>query len=221
MTQHTHDSHHPTDKPVDATGSTQEPLQSWRAGPTKQAIIEFVQQITDETHPAYLPPSERIAAFDNDGTLWCEKPSYTQEGFIIQYFRNCAERDPQLRTMQPYKAFWDDDRAYFKTLDIQEVGKLVLQAVANVSQEEYTQTIRQFFAEARHPLYHRPFTDMAYAPMLELIDYLQQHNFQTYIVTGGETDFVREICEESMESSAATLSVARSWSTLKCVTAIP
>jgi phosphoglycolate phosphatase-like HAD superfamily hydrolase len=184
MTLHKHSAYH------------QEPLPSWRAGSTRHAIIEFVRQITDETLPTYLPPSERIAAFDNDGTLWCEKPSYVQEGFIIQFFRNSAERDPQLRSRQPYKAFWENDRAYFVTLGIQEVGELVLQAVANLPQEEYIQNIRQFFAEARHPLYHQPFTRTAYTPMLELIRYLQQHQFQTYIVTGGETDFVREISEE-------------------------
>jgi phosphoglycolate phosphatase-like HAD superfamily hydrolase len=196
MTQHAHGSQHPTAKQTNAETLSKEPLRSWRAGPTRQAIIAFVQQITDETLPTYLPPSERIAAFDNDGTLWCEKPSYVQEGFIIQFFRNSAERDPQLRNRQPYKAFLENDRAYFKTLGIHEVGELVLQAVANLPQEEYVQNIRQFFAEERHPLYHRPFTDTAYIPMLELIRYLQQHNFQNYIVTGGETDFVREVCEE-------------------------
>ena len=187
---------HPTDKQASSETTTQAPLKSWRAGPTKQAIIEFVQQITDETRPSYLPPAERIAAFDNDGTLWCEKPSYVQEGFIIQFFRDSAKKDPQLRNKQPYKAFLENDRAYFTTLGIQEVAELVLQAVANLPQEEYVENIRHFFAEALHPLYHQPFTSTAYTPMIELISYLQQHNFQAYIVTGGETDFVREICEE-------------------------
>lgn len=188
---------HHTDEQIGLTMISQEPLQSWRAGPTKEAIIAFVQQITDETLPSYLPPAERIATFDNDGTLLCEKPSYVQEGFIIQFFRNSAERDPQLRNRQPYKAFWENDRAYFTALGIQEVAELVLQAVANLPQEEYIQNIRQFFAEARHPLYQQPYPNTAYVPMIELVSYLQQHNFQVYIVTGGETDFVREICEET------------------------
>ena len=196
MTQHTHEDNHPTNKQTISKARSKEILPSWREGATRQAIIDFVEQVTDQTQPGYLAPAERIAAFDNDGTLWCEKPSYVQEGFIIQFFRDSAERDPQLRDQQPYKAFWEDDRAYFKTLGIQEVGELVLQAVANLPQEAYVEKIRQFFAEARHPLYHQPFTSTTYIPMVELISYLQQHNFQTYIVTGGETDFVREICEE-------------------------
>ncbi|GER89556.1 acid phosphatase [Dictyobacter vulcani] len=175
---------------------TTEPLQSWQDGPTRTAIINFVQQVTDSTHPAYVPPAERIAAFDNDGTLWCEKPSYVQEMFIIKYFHARVEQHPELRHVQPFKAFWEDDRAYFKALSIQEIGQLVLEAVASIPQAEYIKNVQAFFKDTQHPLYNRPFTELAFKPMLELVEYLHAHQFQVYIVTGGETDFVREVSEQ-------------------------
>ncbi|GCE23466.1 HAD family hydrolase [Dictyobacter kobayashii] len=191
MTDHAYNINIDTD-----TSTHAEPLASWQDGPTKRAILKFVQQVTDKSSSTYVPVAERIAAFDNDGTLWCEKPSYTQEIFIIKYFHEQAERHPELREVQPFKAFLENDRAYFQALSIQEVGKLVLQAVADLPQEEYVQKVRTFFEETLHPHYQRPFTEMAYAPMMELIGYLRQHEFQVYLVTGGETDFVREIAEK-------------------------
>lgn len=183
-----------SDKQIQAQAA--DPLQSWNDSQIKQHILHFVQQVTNSDSPAYVPPVERIAAFDNDGTLWCEKPSYVQELFIIQYFRQQVELDPNLRDMQPFKAFWEEDRAYFKALSIQEVMKLALQAVSDIPQNEYVQNVQNFFESGQHPIYQQPFTELAYTPMKELITYLRQQDFQVYIVTGGETDFVREVSEK-------------------------
>ncbi|GCE31094.1 haloacid dehalogenase [Dictyobacter alpinus] len=182
---------------TDQTTSTyEEPLQSWQDGATRTAIINFVQRVTDSTHPAYVPPAERIAAFDNDGTLWCEKPTYVQEIFIIKHFHNQVEQQPELRHVQPYKAFWENDRSYFETLDMEAINQLMLQAISSIPQAEYIQRVQDFFRDIRHPHYNRPVTELAFTPMLELIEYLNAYQFQIYIVTGGETDFVREISEK-------------------------
>ncbi|GHO82085.1 HAD family hydrolase [Dictyobacter formicarum] len=190
MTNHSYNIH---------TAKQEGALASWRDGSTKQAILNFVQQVSAQDSPTYVPPAERIAAFDNDGTLWCEKPSYVQEIFVIKYFHEQAELHPELREVQPFKAFVENDRAYFQALSIQEVDKLILQAVSDMPQDEYVQKVRSFFQESLHPHYQRPFTEMAYAPMIELMAYLRQHEFQIYLVTGGETDFVRQVAEKMYE----------------------
>ncbi|GLV54522.1 haloacid dehalogenase [Dictyobacter sp. S3.2.2.5] len=178
------------------TAEQKDALASWHDGPTKQAIRNFVRRVSSQDSPDYVPPDERIAAFDNDGTLWCEKPSYVQEIFIIKYFHEQAALHPELRDVQPFKAFVEDDRAYFQALSIEEIDTLILQAVSDLPQDEYVQKVRSFFQESLHPHYQRPFTEMAYAPMVELMTYLRQHEFQIYVVTGGETDFVRQIAEK-------------------------
>ncbi|GCF06908.1 HAD family hydrolase [Dictyobacter arantiisoli] len=200
MNKQIYNTHNRDDQPFihdgnHASDGSEPALASWRDGPTKRAILQFVEQVTDRNSPTYVAPAKRIAAFDNDGTLWCEKPSYTQELFIIQHFRHCVEADPQLREVQPYKAFWENDRAYFKNLTIQELGVIIIQAVSSSLQADYEAEIHDFFVHNQHPTYHRPFTETAYVPMLELVCYLQDNAFQVYIVTGGDTDFVRSVSE--------------------------
>jgi phosphoglycolate phosphatase-like HAD superfamily hydrolase len=178
-------------------------LDSWTDGPTKSAIVDFVGRVTAEGRPDYVAPEERIAVFDNDGTLWCEKPMYIQLDFLIRRFAEQAAADPSLREKQPYKAAVEGDLKWFgeavtkhyqgddtaaKTL----VGA-ILTAHHEITVEEHRSRIEAFFNEAKHPTLGRPYTACGYRPMVELLRYLEDNGFTNYIVSGGGRDFMRPV----------------------------
>ncbi|MCP3137523.1 HAD family hydrolase [Pyxidicoccus xibeiensis] len=171
------------------------PLPSWNDGPVKQAIIDFVSRVTAEGGPDFLPVEQRIAVFDNDGTLWQEKPA-VQGAFLADRVRALAEKDPSLRQRQPYKAALERDVDALMEGGEKAVMELFAATHANMTQEQFQAEVRQFLRTARHPKLGRPYTQLAYQPMLELLQYLRDNDFQTWISSGGGLDFMRVFSEE-------------------------
>ena len=188
---------------TDAIQSVQ--LASWNDGPALQAIVDFVDRVTQESSRDYVPPPERVAVFDNDGTLWCEKPMPIELGFILKRFVEMAGLDSSLRDRQPWKAACDGDYAWLGgALTKHYVGddndlKLlmggILKAFDGVSVEEYG-TTAEGFLRGQHPTLGRRFCDCGYLPMIELIRYLEAHGFTAFIASGGDRDFMRPVTEE-------------------------
>jgi hypothetical protein len=179
-----------------AQESTGDGLSSWNDGAAKQAIVSFVTRVTAQGSPDFVPPAERIATFDNDGTLWCEQPMYTQLAFVLDRVKELAPKNPSWKNKQPFKAVLDRD---FKTLAAQgEKGALQLVAATHtgMSSEEFNGIATDWIAAARHPKFKRPYTEMVYQPMLELLVYLRAKGFKTYIVSGGGVDFMRPWTEK-------------------------
>jgi phosphoglycolate phosphatase-like HAD superfamily hydrolase len=181
-------------------------LPSWNDTSTKQAIQDFVDNVTDEGGPDYVPPAERIAVFDNDGTLWCEKPMYIQLDYLLRRLAAQAEGDPSLRSKQPWQAAWEKDFAWLgaavtkhyqgddSDLHVLLGGILTLsegQAVEQIEAEA-----RRFIENERHPVLDLLYRDCVYQPMLELIRYLEHNGFVNYIVSGGGRDFVRGFAQD-------------------------
>jgi phosphoglycolate phosphatase-like HAD superfamily hydrolase len=172
------------------------PLASWKEGAAKSAIVEFVAAATDPNSPRHVPPAERITCFDQDGTLWVEQPLYTQVVFALDRVKALAPRHPQWRKEQPFAAILTDDQAKLADLSIQDFERVVALTHSGVTVEEFQETVLAWLATARHPRFKRPYTELVYLPMLELLDYLRTHGFKTYIVTGGGQDFVRAYAQE-------------------------
>ncbi len=168
-----------------------DPLPSWNAGASKTAIVDFVTAVTTEGGPQFVPVAERIATFDNDGTLWSEQPIYFQLQFVLDRVKAMAADHPVWKTTQPYKAVLDGD---MKTLMASgEKGVLELMAATHTGMtvEEFTKIVSDWAVTARHPKTGRPFTEMVYQPMLEVLSYLRANGFKTYIVSGGGVEFMR------------------------------
>jgi phosphoserine phosphatase len=173
-------------------------LESWSEGPTKSAIVDFVERVVAE-----VETDSRIAVFDNDGTLWCEKPMYIQLDFLIRRFAEQAKSDPSLREQQPYKAAFEGDLSWLADAvakhdrgddtDFKRLLAAVLTAHHAITVEEHHSRVEAFFAEANHPTLGRPYTSCGYRPMVELVRYLEANGFTCYIVSGGGRDFMRPI----------------------------
>jgi len=180
-------------------------LPAWRDTQTKRAIEAFVAAATREGDPGYIPPAERIAVFDNDGTLWTEKPMPVQLDFIVRTFAAAAERDPGLRGRQPYKAAYEQDTGWLGRAMVKHYEgddgdlKLLIGALsetaAGVEVEAYAAEVLAFFADAQHPTLHRPYLTCGFVPMIELLRHLEGHGFLTFIVSGGDRDFMRPAAE--------------------------
>ncbi len=172
-------------------------LPSWNDGAAKSAILDFVARVTKEGGADYVRPSERIATFDNDGTLWCEQPVQVQVFFALTRLKALAEKDSSMLERQPFKAFLERD---FKTLH--EMGKkavfeLAFTTHAGVTEDEFTKIALDFFATSRHPKLGRPFNKLTYRPQVELLGYLRENGFKTFIVSGGGVDLMRAFAEEA------------------------
>ncbi|NKZ15352.1 haloacid dehalogenase-like hydrolase [Mycolicibacterium septicum DSM 44393] len=177
-------------------------LDSWNDGSTKSAIVDFVGRVTTDG-PDFVAPEARIAVFDNDGTLWCEKPAYIQLDFLVRRLAEQAAADPALAAEQPYQAAAAGDLGWFgdavtrhyngddSALKILAGG--ILSAYAGMSVEDHADQIKAFFAEAQHPTLGRPYTACGYLPMVELLRYLETNGFTNYIVSGGGRDFMRPV----------------------------
>lgn len=177
-------------------------LDSWKDGPTKAAIVDFVALVTAPGE-SYVAPEERIAVFDNDGTLWCEKPAYVQLDFLVRRLAQQVAEDPSLAERQPYRAAAAGDLQWFGAAvtkhyegddsDLKVLAAGILSANAAISTEEHAERVRTFFADIRHPTLDRPYTATGYPPMVELLRYLEAHGFTNYIVSGGGRDFMRPV----------------------------
>jgi phosphoserine phosphatase len=194
------------DMAASQAGPTGDPLPSWREGTSKQAILDFVQRVTAEGGADAVPPEERVAVFDNDGTLWCEKPMPIQLDFILRRLVLMAEQDPALRTRQPWQAAYTRDYGWLGQViskhyqgDDSELPVLaagVLQAFANITVEEFEAQADAFLRSAQHPTLGRGYLACSYSPMIELLDYLEAKGFRNYIASGGGRDFMRPISQE-------------------------
>jgi hypothetical protein len=173
-----------------------DPLPSWNAGPAKQAIVQFVRTVTDKSSRNYVPPEERIATFDNDGTLWAEQPMYFQAFFLFDRVKALAPLHPEWKEEQPFKAVLDGDRKALLASGEKGLMEMVMTTHAGMATEEFEKTVKDWIVTARHPRFKRPFTDLVYQPMLELLAYLRENSFKTYIVSGGGVDFMRPWTEK-------------------------
>ncbi|RKG57791.1 haloacid dehalogenase-like hydrolase [Corallococcus sp. CA054B] len=173
-----------------------DPLPSWNDGPVKQSIIDFVTRATTEGGPGYIPLEERIATFDNDGTLWQEKP-VVQGAFLLEQVKAAVKKDASLGKRQPFKAVLEGDVALLSSMEEPQLMALVAATHAGKTPDELTREARAFFQTARHPKLGVPYTQLAYAPMLELLRYLRANGFQTWISSGGGTDFMRVVSEDT------------------------
>jgi FMN phosphatase YigB (HAD superfamily) len=181
-------------------------LPSWNDTATRAAIVDFVGRVTTEGGPDYIPPSERIATFDNDGTLWCEKPMPIELGFILLRLAEMAEADASLREKQPWKAAREQDHDWLggaitkhyhgDDSDVKVLMAGILQAFAGKSVEEYAEAADSFLRGGKHPTLGRTFHACGYQPMIELLGYLEANGFTNYIASGGDRDFMRPVTEE-------------------------
>jgi len=166
-------------------------LPSWNDGPSRQAIVEFVQAVTDPASPDFVAPEQRIAVFDNDGTLWSEQPVYFQILFALDRIKEMAPEHPEWARRQPFKAAIEGDKARLAKSGQAGLMKIVGVTHTNMSVDDFTQSVSDWAATARHPRFNQRYIDMTYAPMRELLSYLRDKGFKTYIVSGGEVEFMR------------------------------
>jgi phosphoserine phosphatase len=178
------------------TAGAADPLPSWNEGATKDAILDFVDCATKDGCSGHIPPAERVAVFDNDGTLWSEQPVYFQLLFAIDRVKQLASQHPEWKDEQPFKAAIEGDRKALGEAGLEGILKLVMATHAGMTSDEFAATVRDWLKTAKHPRFDRPYTHLIYQPMLELLNYLRANGFKTYIVSGGGRDFLRVFAEE-------------------------
>jgi len=173
-----------------------DPLPSWNPGKPKQTIIKFVQDVTDPQSPNYLPNGDRLAVFDNDGTLWQEKPLYVQLVFVLDQLKALAPQHPEWQTEEPFKTVLTNPKPDLKQVGtVENLLTLALATHTGMTQTAFETQVQDFFKQAKHPRFQKPYTELIYQPMVELIQYLKLNNFQVYICSGGGADFVRAFSE--------------------------
>jgi len=173
-----------------------DPLPSWNDGTAKQAIVAFVKTTTDESNPAFVKPADRIATFDQDGTLWTEHPLYAQAMFAFARVGQLAPQHPGWKTTQPFQAVLTGDKAAMGKFTETDWMQIVGATHAGMSTADFEQLVKQWLATAKAPRFDRPYTDLIYQPMLEVMQYLRANSYRTYIVTGGGQEFVRVYSEQ-------------------------
>src|SRR5262249_2340174 len=172
-----------------------DPLPSWNDGAAKQAIVEFVKATTTEGSPKFVPPPERIATFDQDGTLWVEHPIYTQVVYCLDRVPAVVKAKPELAKVEPFKTVLSGNREAIAKLPIQDLYKVLAATLTGMSVEEFRAQAKAWLETAKDPRWKRPYTDLNYLPMQEVLKYLRDNRYRTYIVTGGGQDFVRVYAE--------------------------
>ncbi len=172
-------------------GAQATPLASWNYGPTKRAIMTFVRTTTDRSSSQYVAPDERIATFDNDGTLWVEQPIYTQAVFALDRVGALAEEHPEWKTTEPFKSVLARDEAAIAKFSEADWEKIVAATHSGMTVEAFTDVVAGWLSKATDKRFKRHYTELVYQPMLELLAYLRENGYKTYIVTGGGQDFVR------------------------------
>jgi phosphoglycolate phosphatase-like HAD superfamily hydrolase len=173
-----------------------DPLPSWNDGPTKQAIVSFVKETTDAKSPRFVPPARRIATFDQDGTLWVEKPIYAQVAYCLDRVPVMIKEKPGLAEVEPFKTVMSGDHEAIAQLPLEDLEKILAAALTGMTVDEFRAEVAKWIDTARDPRWKRPYTDLTYKPMQEVMQYLRANTFKTYIVTGGGQDFVRVYAEE-------------------------
>jgi phosphoglycolate phosphatase-like HAD superfamily hydrolase len=168
-----------------------DPLTQWNDGPTKQSIIEFVTSTTEQGNPNFIPEADRIACFDNDGTLWSEQPIYFQLAFALDRVKAMTPEHPEWKAKQPFKALLEGDLGTALAGGERAIMEIIMTTHAGMTTEEFDQTVRDWMATATHPTTGKHYNEMIYQPMVELLQYLRQNGYKTFIVSGGGVDFMR------------------------------
>jgi phosphoglycolate phosphatase-like HAD superfamily hydrolase len=171
-------------------------LPSWNDGSAKQAIADFVRTTTDRSSPSYVSPEDRIAVFDQDGTLWVEHPMYTQVVYCLERVPAVVAKKPGLKNVEPFKTVLSGNREAMAKLSMRDLEKILAATLTGMSVEEFNDEAKKWIETARHPRWNRPYTELVYQPMLEALRYLRENAYKTYIVTGGGQDFVRVYAEK-------------------------
>jgi hypothetical protein len=179
-----------------ASAQPADPLPSWSDGHARARIVAFVRAVTEQGGREFVAPAERIAVFDNDGTLWAEQPAYFQLLFALDRVKALASQHPEWKGKQPFKSALEGDMKALAASGEKGLLTLVMATHAGMTPEEFRQTARDWLATARHPKFKRPYTGLVYQPMLELLAYLRANGFKTFIVSGGGIEFVRAWSEE-------------------------
>jgi len=174
-----------------------DPLPSWNNGPAKQAILHFVAQTTEKSSPDYVQPQERIATFDQDGTLWVEQPLPTQAIYCLDRVPALVAAKPELKNVEPFKTVLSGDRAAIANLSVKDLEQILAATLTGMTTDQFQSEVTSWLASARDARWHRPYTQLTYQPMQELLRYLRANGFTTYIVTGGGQDFVRIFSEQT------------------------
>ena len=172
------------------------PLPSWNDGPAKQAILDFVRITTDRASSNFVPPDDRIATFDQDGTLWVEHPMYTQVLYCLERVPAVVEKKPELKDVAPFKTVLSGDREAIARLPLHDLEEILAATLTGMSVEEFDAEAKKWLETARDPRWKRPYTELVYQPMLEVLRFLRDNGFKTYIVTGGGQDFVRVYAQQ-------------------------
>jgi phosphoglycolate phosphatase-like HAD superfamily hydrolase len=173
----------------------QDPLPSWNDGAAKQAVVNFVQTTTETGSTNFVPPEERIATFDQDGTLWVEHPVYSQLMFCFDRVPAIVAAKPELKNVEPFKTVMSGDREAIAKLSMRDLEKIAMMTLSGMTTEEFQADVKKWITEAKDSRWHRPYTDLTYQPMQEVLKYLRGNGYKTYIVTGGGQDFVRVYSE--------------------------
>jgi phosphoserine phosphatase len=176
---------------IAAAAQSSDPLPSWNDGPARQAIVEFVEAVTEERGADFVPPEDRIATFDQDGTLWVEHPLYAQGMFALERVIKMAPEHPEWKTKEPFQAVLTGDRAAMAKFSEGDWAEIIGATHAGMTTEQFLEIAGDWLAKAKHERFKRPYTELIYQPMLEVMDYLRDSGFRTYIVTGGGQEFVR------------------------------
>ncbi len=171
--------------------SNTDPLPSWNEGKTKSSIMHFVQTTTDKSSAEYIKPDDRIVTFDNDGTLWSEQPMYFQLSFLIDRIKYLAPEHPEWKEKQPFKGVLEGDLDAVKKSGKKGLMELLAATHSGMSEDAFTQIVKDWMETAKHPRFKRHYNELVYQPMLELLEYLRDNGFKTYIVSGGGIDFMR------------------------------
>ena len=171
-------------------------LPSWRDGKAKQAIVRFVEEVTEKGGTAFIPPAERFAVFDNDGTLWIEQPMYVQLAFALDRIKTLAPAHPEWKNKQPFKAAVEGDLKTVAAGGEHALLELIMATHAGMTTDAFAQTVEDWLATAKHPRFNRSYTELVYQPMLELLAYLRANGFKTFIVSGGGIEFMRPWTEK-------------------------
>ncbi len=173
-----------------------DPLPSWNDGKARQAIVDFVAKVATDGSRDFVPAAERIAVFDNDGTLWCEQPMYFQSAFTMDRVRALAPQHAQWKEKQPFKGVLEGDLKAVLAGGERALAEMTMATHAGMTTEEFAQIVRDWLAVAKHPRFRRPYTECVFQPMLELLGYLRANGFKTYVVSGGGVEFMRPWTEK-------------------------
>lgn len=178
-----------------STAWADDPLPSWNDTPTRKAIIDFVNKVTVDDGGNYVPPDQRIAVFDNDGTLWCEQPMYFQLLFAIDRIKALAPEHPQWKDKEPFASILKGDTKVALAGGEHAIGELIAATHAGMSTDDFNRAVSDWIRDAKHPKYQRPYNQCVYQPMLELLAYLRSKGFKTFIVSGGGVEFMRAFAQ--------------------------